>query len=251
MLVNQQIATTGLLDLLYYDQTIMDGFVTPEGIDRQLALDTIYHKNGLTPLYHPDPEYMKYYVPVWCQKNMKTWEDLYKTTIQNYNPIHNYDRTEEVTDTRDSTRNETKESTRDETRGVTENSTSNTKQSEDSSVTDSSKETREHTISADNSDDYEPGHQDDSNREDTQNSESSSKVDVSGNRKLNETTGEKAGEKTGETTGETYKHSLRAYGNIGVTTTQKMLESERKLVRYNVYDEIADSFKKEFCLYLY
>ena len=54
-----------------------------------------------------------------------------------------------------------------------------------------------------------------------------------------------------ETTGETYSHKLRAYVNIGVTTTQEMLEAQRTLVRYNVYNEIADSFKEEFCLYIY
>lgn len=46
MLTNQQIATTGLLDLLYYDDTIMDNFTVPDGIDRQLALDTIISAAG-------------------------------------------------------------------------------------------------------------------------------------------------------------------------------------------------------------
>ena len=81
MLTNQQIATTGLLDLFYYDDTIMDNFSVPDGIDRQLALDTIYQRCGLTPLYHPDPAWLKFYIGRWCSKNAKTWEELYKTTI--------------------------------------------------------------------------------------------------------------------------------------------------------------------------
>lgn len=227
MLTNQQIASTGLLDLLYYDDTIMDNFTVPDGVDRQLALDTIYQHCGLTPLYHPDPAWLKFYVGRWCSKNAKTWEELYKTTIQDYNPIYNYDRTEETTDTRSGTRK------------LSEDTSSNTKQSGGSSVTDSSSDTSEHTMSADNSDSYEPDYKDTASRQDTQASESSNRVDVTGDRAVD------------ETTGETYSHKLRAYGNVGVTTTQEMLEAQRKVVRYNIYNEIADSFKEEFCLYLY
>lgn len=227
MLTNQQMATTGLFDLLYFDDTIMDNFTVPDGIDRQLALDTIYQRCGLTPLYHPDPAWLKFYIGRWCSKNAKTWEELYKTTIQDYNPIYNYDRTEETTDTRSGTRK------------LSEDTSSNTKQNGDTSVTDTSSDSREHTLSADNSDSYEPGYKDVSSRQDTQDSESSNRVDVTGDRAVD------------ETTGETYSHKLRAYGNIGVTTTQEMLEAQRKLVRYNVYNEIADSFKEEFCLYIY
>lgn len=227
MLTNQQMATTGLLDLLYYDDTIMDNFTVPDGIDRQLALDTIYQRCGLTPLYHPDPAWLKFYIGRWCSKNVKTWEELYKTTIQDYNPIYNYDRTEETTDTRSGTRK------------LSEDTNSNTKQNGDTSVTDTSSDNSEHTISADNSDTYEPGYKDASRRQDTQSSESSNRVDVTGDRAVD------------ETTGETYSHKLRTYGNIGVTTTQQMLEAQRTLVRYNVYTEIADSFKEEFCLYIY
>lgn len=227
MLTNQQIATTGLLDLLYYDDTIMDNFTVPDGIDRQLALDTLYQRCGMTPLYHPDPAWLKFYVGRWCSKNAKTWDELYKTTIQDYNPIYNYDRTEETTDTRSGTRK------------LSEDTSSNTKQNGDTSVTDTSSDSSEHTMSADNSDSYEPDYKDTASRHDTQESESSNRVDVTGDRAVD------------ETTGETYSHKLRAYGNIGVTTTQEMLEAQRKLVRYNVYNEIADSFKEEFCLYLY
>lgn len=227
MLTNQQIASTGLLDLLYYDDTIMDNFAVPDGIDRQLALDIIYQRCGLTPLYHPDPAWLKFYIGRWCSKNAKTWEELYKTTIQDYNPIYNYDRTEETTDTRSGTRT------------LSEDTSSNTKQNGDTSVTDTSSDNSEHTTSADNSDTYEPGYKDVSSRQDTQASESSNRVDVTGDRAVD------------ETTGETYSHKMRAFGNVGVTTTQEMLSAQRTLVRYNVYDEIADSFKDEFCLYIY
>ena len=43
----------------------------------------------------------------------------------------------------------------------------------------------------------------------------------------------------------------RAHGNIGVTTSQQMLESERNVANFNIYDYITNQFKQEFCLCLY
>lgn len=43
----------------------------------------------------------------------------------------------------------------------------------------------------------------------------------------------------------------REFGNIGVVTTQSMIEAERNLVKFNIYDFIIDSFKAHFCLLIY
>lgn len=40
-------------------------------------------------------------------------------------------------------------------------------------------------------------------------------------------------------------------GNIGVTTTQQMLEQERKIAEFNMISYIAQSFKQRFCLLIY
>ena len=41
------------------------------------------------------------------------------------------------------------------------------------------------------------------------------------------------------------------HGNIGVTTSQQMLEAERKLQDWSIYQFIVDSFKLDFCLLVY
>lgn len=46
-------------------------------------------------------------------------------------------------------------------------------------------------------------------------------------------------------------HDGLTYGNIGVTTTQKMISEEREVVKFNIYNYIADSFKYEYCLLVY
>ena len=47
------------------------------------------------------------------------------------------------------------------------------------------------------------------------------------------------------------KHVGRVHGNIGVTTTQQMLESELSLSAWNVYEHITDLFIEEFCIAIY
>ncbi len=43
----------------------------------------------------------------------------------------------------------------------------------------------------------------------------------------------------------------RRTGNIGVTTTQQMIEQERKIAEFNMVSFIAQSFKQRFCLLIY
>lgn len=52
-----------------------------------------------------------------------------------------------------------------------------------------------------------------------------------------------------ETENEHYE--LRNHGNIGVTTTQQMIEQERKIANFNIYDYIAVEFANEFCIQIY
>lgn len=47
------------------------------------------------------------------------------------------------------------------------------------------------------------------------------------------------------------KHTSHIHGNIGVTTSQQMLQSEIELARFNIYKAIADLFADEFCIMVY
>lgn len=46
-------------------------------------------------------------------------------------------------------------------------------------------------------------------------------------------------------------HSGRIHGNVGVTTSQAMLEAELSLGYWNIYSRITDMFLKEFCIMIY
>lgn len=55
---------------------------------------------------------------------------------------------------------------------------------------------------------------------------------------------------TVETTNEG-SHELHAHGNIGVTTTQKLIREQRDIERFNLYDIITEDFKMRFCILIY
>lgn len=48
-----------------------------------------------------------------------------------------------------------------------------------------------------------------------------------------------------------FERKVKAFGNIGVTTAQQMLEEERKLVRFNIVYHIVNEFKQQFCILVY
>ena len=49
----------------------------------------------------------------------------------------------------------------------------------------------------------------------------------------------------------TGSHELHAHGNIGVTTTQKLIREQRDIDLFNLYDIIIEDFKMRFCILVY
>lgn len=50
----------------------------------------------------------------------------------------------------------------------------------------------------------------------------------------------------------TRDYTIKAYGNIGVTTSQQMLESEMQLRgKYDIYSIIVSEFRDKFCILIY
>lgn len=49
----------------------------------------------------------------------------------------------------------------------------------------------------------------------------------------------------------TLEREARTHGNIGVTTSQQMLQSELDIAAWNLYEHIADIFLKDFVLPVY
>lgn len=47
------------------------------------------------------------------------------------------------------------------------------------------------------------------------------------------------------------EHNGHIYGNIGVTTSQAMLQAQLDIVQWNIYEHITDLFMQEFCIMIY
>ena len=49
----------------------------------------------------------------------------------------------------------------------------------------------------------------------------------------------------------TVTHAGRIHGNVGVTTSQQMLQSELDIARFNIVQQITDLFMTEFLIMVY
>lgn len=253
----------GISDIYDYDGSIFDRMQLPEGVNRDLTLDAIFSKYGHTPLFRPDPSWLKYYIGSWSLKNAYTWSKLYATMTVEYDPIANYDRTETTTDTRTMSTKGGEDEAINRKGSVTDTGTATTTEDRSEEETNTQNDTHakgttlERTISADNSSTYQPDNRESASGSDTDtsriNNSSESSATTSNTTNAAQNSTDDTGRKLSriENVTESTQHDMRTYGNIGVTTTQTMLKSEREVVQFNIYDFIADSFKNEFCLLIY
>lgn len=177
----------------------------------------------MTALFHPDPAYMKAAIGSWSKRRLPIWNKLYKSTILEYNPIENYDRQEDIEESRTTDR-------------TTSGSATGTNRDVNSETRTETEETKR-DVSAENASDYQPDAKDTITGGGT----------VSANRDIN-TESETSGN---ENVTDTFRHSNRTHGNIGVTTSQQMIQSEREVARYSVIEEIAEDYNDAFCLLIY
>ncbi len=208
----------GIRALLDWDDTLFDGMVLPEGLDdedgvvRGLIIDDIILRHGDTPLFIPEPTVMKYYITSWSKRMLPVFTRMYAACMAEYDPIENYDRIED--------RSETTKDTMGNTRTLnTSTATTGTNTTEDS-------------VSAENVTTFSP---------DTKSVQTPN---------LTEADSGTIGDSGNYNGSLTIKSTI--HGNIGVTTSQQMLESELALVpKLDIIRIISDSWAAEFCLAVY
>ena len=227
--------TGSTIDLLEADENLFSNMVLPDGVDRDLVIDTILEKYGMQALVRPDPSYMKKHIGVWSRRKLWTWTKLYNTLNLEYNPIDNTDKYEDYTDTRTTERTTSGQSAA--TSGGTDSRTEN------ETTSGTRNETVDHDVSAENASDYQAD-----SRDTTRGSNEDSRENTA--RGTTSLTSSGTNSETENYT-DTFKHTLHTHGNIGVTTTQQMIESERESVRYNLIEEIAADYQAAFCLDIY
>lgn len=177
-------------------------FVVPMGWIKELIINNILLECAEMEIIYPEPDIMKNAIGLWSNKQLESWERMYKAMQLEYDPIYNYDRFEEWLDSNTATTHSNTNSNLNR-----KGSTKHQVNAFNSGITDSNIDSIDNT--------------------DTDNTNTNSNNSAIG------------------------EHSGHLYGNIGVTTSQQMLQSEIDISKFIVADYIIDQFKERFCLLVY
>jgi hypothetical protein len=197
--------------LNYENKSLFDLLTVPEGIVKNDLVDNIMLECGEFETLYADPDFMRSAIGAWSNKHQRTFLKWVNALNIEYSPLENYDRQENWTDETDA-------------------NTTNTLNSTVDSSSTSGGESKTN-IAAYDSSNYSP-----SDQVTDSNTASNTSTDAS--------TG--AGTENID-----FEHTGRIHGNIGVTTSQQMLEQELEVARFNIVDEITKLFMSELCIAVY
>lgn len=226
-----KITLIGVENYLNPERSVFDSMVLPEGIEREVLIGSIILRCQEFELLYSDPDFLIPAVGVWSRKNYRTFDKWVKALDIEYDPLYNYDRTEEYTDTHTGSSNRTGSFN---TSGSGSNTLTN-------NLTDTNADTLTHSEKAYNDTNYVGTTQDQSNG-------SITRTGTASNALSNSNQGSDSDQSSDSYTN---VHKARLFGNIGVTTSQQMLQSELDIARWNLYEHIADLFCNEFCIMVY
>ena len=230
-------AKISVLGLYEWDNSLFSLMQIPEGLDMDTVTGNILSETAELEVLYPNPTVLKNLIGIWSHKMVGVWNELYKTLLYEYNPIENYNRI---------TEGEKSGSVTSQHSGT--DTTADTSRLSGSDTQTNSGTTNEHETIA-GFDSVASGDNDglvDSNKNST--TESSTGTLAYGKTDTRNGTFQHGHKIEDENQEETYEH---AHGNIGVTTTQKLIREQREIAEYNIYDRIITDFKERFCILVY
>lgn len=250
------------------NKSIADSFTLPEtvtGYDPSVLLATIIRRYSTLPVLYNDPDWFYDECDLWWKENKYAFTQMWLTMEKEYNPIENYDRNEEGTITNNNSGNKGGNNSGTTTVDAENNITSTESNSGTSFYEDhktgSDDNTKnlntENTEAAFNSGSYQPvtnisetGTDNHTITDNSTHSETDSSNTTNNSRNDANSTTTNSGQFGENFSEEGEQHtSLRVHGNIGVTTTQQMMESEIDMRRkYNLYKIMANTFADDLCL---
>lgn len=216
-----------VLGMYHWDDSLFSEMVYPSQFtsdEKQTVVQNILAECAELEILFPDWGILKSMIGLWSKLELPVWQRIYTAALKEYNPIENYNRTE--TETNHNARSETHSG------------------SDGVLVTGSTTESHSGT---------------DANQNSVTGYDSNSLV-------VHDKTELTHGESitTGGSTGTTTTHGEvitnddyitrenHTTGNIGVTTSQQMLEQEIEVAaKLNVMRIIVESFKERFCILVY
>ena len=96
-------ATMSILGLYNYDNHLFDEMVVPAGVVKDNLINNILMEAAQLETYIPRFEMLKALIGTWSATRLDAWTKVYNALSTDYNPIENYDRNEEWTDTSNNT----------------------------------------------------------------------------------------------------------------------------------------------------
>lgn len=221
-------ATVSLLGLYRTDPSLFDSFSLPESVNKMTLTNQILIDTAELEIIYPSAPAMKDAIAIWSTANVENWTKLAAIYKLQYNPIENYDRNEEWDDT-----------------GTVGNISSTTTSNNYTETQDTSGSTKPQVQVQENVWGFNSA-----TNVPKSNQITSGSTDTTGK---NTATGTSSGTGSNDQT-ETrnLKRTGHVHGNIGVTTSQQMIESEIALWdKFNIYNYITRAFKERFCLLIY
>ena len=236
-----------LIGMYNFDNTLFDNLSTPTGIDKPTLVNEILMRGGEFESLYADFDFMKFAIGHWSSKWQRTMEKWYAVLNKTYNPIENYDRIEDWTDSSNKSASSTSNRNEDSTHSE------GTKRSETAVASDSSNSsgngTTENQRSGYDSSSYSPHDKSITNSSGSNislgSTDAKGETNTSGIDSLRGSNEDKSTEIGNGI------HSGRIHGNIGVKTTQSMILEEIDVDKFNLYEEIADLFLTELTIYTY
>lgn len=242
---------------------IFSGLTVPTAIDRDALIDCFLHRSAPFECVYPEPLYMQSAISTWAKVHARTFQKWVDALAIAYDPLNNYDRTEEMQESGMEARNRNHDNNINDnefeaSNGSVDRSGKNTA-STVGATNDKTKieSTTTNSVSAfdssgwSNADKSVVGSEtnaDGSSMQTTSGSDSDSTT--SNDSRMNSKAVSDKGTDN-ESALNTVQRKLRAFGNIGVTTSQQMLQSELEVAAWNLYEHITDLFLDEFCVLLY
>ena len=236
-------ATLSVLGLYNYDSSLFDNMVFPAGFttdEKQTVVGNVLMECAELEFLYPDFDTAKFAIEAWSKMCVSVWERIFTASKLEYNPIENYNKTEleMISDDRTDTHSGN---------DVTTYSGSDSDQSTYADTeTHSGTDTQTNKISS-----YDSGTLLNHDQNELQHGHSVSNYGTGSN----STT---YGKTETLTHGSTIVHdgdisrTNHTTGNIGVTTSQQMLEQEIEVsAKLNVIKMIVESFKERFCILVY
>ena len=217
-----------------YDDSLFN-VTFPDGIDRGVVIDELLYQLGDLYPYIQSYENLKKMISKWASEEYSILYRMLLALEAEYNPIENYDRKENWTDTPELT--DTRET------NMYGKDIPDVKISSDKNILDKPNQTVTTTTSAYNNSNYQP--RDKVQTEGTNNNRTKYTESTKGQSSYRGREKEEV-KKTGKTT-----HNGRMHGNIGVTTNQEMINEELNLRKFNIYNYIVDRFSELFIIEVY